>query len=136
MHLLVDLVGQSCSDSSVPLCFCVCVCARAGRRACVCVTADNVHSPPPLRNTVGPQPNLARISHNYADRSGNGSNLNNLTHTPEGNFRGSKKSGKCHELSRKSIPFLTPTPPEMYYCGQDAQRRTGIAFISMEEVKS
>ena len=52
-------------------------------------------------------------------KSGDGSYLKKLTSPPKGggrsgNFRGSKnqKSGKCHELSRKSITFVFthPTP--------------------------
>ena len=50
--------------------------------------------------------------------SGDGSYLNKLTSPPKGggrsgNFRGSKnqKSGKCHELSRKSINLFLPIPP-------------------------
>ena len=51
-------------------------------------------------------------------KSGDGSYLKKLTSPPKGggrsgNFRGSKnqKSGKCHELSRKSITFVLPHPP-------------------------
>ena len=51
-------------------------------------------------------------------KSGDGSYLKKLTSPPKGggrsgNFRGSKnqKSGKCHELSRKSINLFLPIPP-------------------------
>ena len=51
-------------------------------------------------------------------KSGDGSYLKKLTSPPKGggrsgNFRGSKnqKSGKCHELSRKSINLFLPNPP-------------------------
>ena len=50
-------------------------------------------------------------------KSGDGSYLKKLTSPPKGgrsgNFRGSKnqKSGKCHELSRKSIDLFLPFPP-------------------------
>ena len=51
-------------------------------------------------------------------KSGVGSYLKKLTSPPKGggrsgNFRGSKnqKSGKCHELSRKSIHLFLPIPP-------------------------
>ena len=51
-------------------------------------------------------------------KSGDGSYLKKLTSPPKGggrsgNFRGSKnqKSGKCHELSRKSINWFLPIPP-------------------------
>ena len=51
-------------------------------------------------------------------KSGDGSYLKKLTPPPKGggrsgNFRGSKnqKSGKCHELSRKSINLFLPIPP-------------------------
>ena len=51
-------------------------------------------------------------------KSGDGSYLKKLTSPPKGgggrngNFRGSKnqKSGKCHELSRKSIKFVFTHP--------------------------
>ena len=50
-------------------------------------------------------------------KSGDGSNLKKLTSPPQGggrsgNFRGStnQKSGKCHELSRKSIKFVFTHP--------------------------
>ena len=51
-------------------------------------------------------------------KSGDGSYLKKLTSPPKGggrsgNFKGSKnqKSGKCHELSRKSINLFLPIPP-------------------------
>ena len=52
-------------------------------------------------------------------KSWDGSYLKKLTSPPKGgggrsgNFRGSKnqKSGKCHELSRKSINLFLPIPP-------------------------
>ena len=77
---------------------CVCVCV------CVCVSV-------PLFFRLSDR---IKFGMHYADRSGNGSYLNNCTPTNQaGNFRGynNQKSEKCHELSRKSIHFLTPTPP-------------------------
>ena len=54
-----------------------------------------------------------QIWHTYSDGYGNDSNLKKLDPPDPGDFRGSKiqKSGKCHELPRKSIIFFK-TPPQ------------------------
>ena len=87
-----------------------------GRDAAVCVhfaiVIPALHSRPSERN---------QIWHTYSDRYGTDSNLNKF-YPPEpswvsgGDFRGStiQKSGKCHELTRKSIILkknLTPGGP-------------------------
>ena len=48
-------------------------------------------------------------------------------HQRSGNFRGSKnqKSGKCHELPRKVITKINPTPPH---------RRLGVLWVKMSNV--
>ena len=73
-------------------------------RMCVCVSVS-----PLFDMTIGPRPNLARTC---------GLSLelfkSKKVYPPHpGGFRGSQiqKSGKCHELARKSIKKLTPTRP-------------------------
>ena len=68
-----------------------------------------LHSRPSERN---------HIWHTYLDRYRTDSNLFFTHPTPRGDFRGSniQKSGKCHELPRKSIILKKnpphPTPPQ------------------------
>ena len=56
-----------------------------------------------------------QIWHAYADRSGDGYYLKKVTPHPRRGGRsgilGGQKSGKCHELSRKSIKKIDPLPP-------------------------
>ena len=73
-------------------------------RMCVCVSVS-----PLFDMTIGPRPNFARTC---------GLSLelfkSKKVYPPHpGGFRGSQiqKSGKCHELTRKSIKKLTPTRP-------------------------
>ena len=110
---------------AVSLCVCVCACVRACVRVCVCAcvcvcvcvclyVCMSVCLPPPFDTTVCLQHNLASIN---TDWSGNHSNPNQFDpRHPEGSqgdFRGSniQKSGKFHELPRKSIQNVTLAPP-------------------------
>ena len=83
----------------------------------LCLSVCLYPPPPPFFDTtVGLQPNLAHI---FGYRYGTHSELkkNNLPTPPQrgpvGGFRGSKnqKSGKCHELPRKSIKQLLKKNP-------------------------
>ena len=71
-----------------------------------------------------------QIWHTYSDGYGTDSNLNKFDPPdPRGDFRGSKiqKSGKCHELPRKSIffffkPHPTPGGPNGDFRGSKIQK--------------
>ena len=100
--------------AAVSLCVCVYVCLYFFLYVCLSVCSYVCLSVSPLFDTtVGPRPNLACICRLIWEwfepkqmwpTSPQGA--------PGGDFRGSKieKSGKCHELPRKSIIFLNPHP--------------------------
>ena len=98
--------------AAVSLCVCVYVCLSVFLYVCLSVRMSVCLYPP---FSTRPSDH-DQIWHAFADWSGNDSNLNKCDpphhRGPRGDFRGSKieKSGKCHELPRKSIIFLNPHP--------------------------
>ena len=75
-------------------------------------------------------------------KSGDGSYLKKLTSPPKGggrngNFRGSKnqKSGKCHELSRKSIKFVFTHPTRGGGGGSKFQKSGKFHELSRKSIK-
>ena len=72
-----------------------------------------------------------QIWHAYADRSGDGSYLKKLTPHPRGVELGilggskNQKSGKCHELSRKYVSFVSPPTPSHGVGGLTFQSKSG-----------